>query len=83
MEKQEYIVCMDGDGHFHLAKVNNRKECLKAIKNIHDGDYYANIIGNEIADDFEDTYLTITEKEWREALNFFVQRATLEIITLE
>ena len=80
--KNEIVVCVDGDGHFHVNPLYHRPKIVEAIKLIHDGDYLANMI-DELPKNFIDQYLFLSDIEWKETIQQFVQRGTLEIIDIE
>lgn len=75
-------VALDADGHFMLANLLDRKEVIKLLKEIHDGDYWANEAKGymkEIDVTGESGLLIINEQAWLKFVNSFVQRATMEI----
>lgn len=76
------VVCVDGDGHFHVNPLYHRPKVIEAIKLIHDGDYLANMI-DELPENFLTNYLNFTAEYWKETIGQFVQRGTLEIIEIE
>jgi hypothetical protein len=73
---------MDGDGHFHIAELSDRKQVIKNLKRIMDGDVWANqaeealeeaCVGDE-ADLFK-----LGEFEWEKFVRSFEQRTQMEI----
>lgn len=78
-----FCVCMDGYGHFNVAKLENRKEVLELLKVIHDGDYWENTYEdslNEIGLELESDLFEIDDDKWVEFVETFEQRGTMEII---
>ncbi len=78
-------VCMDGDGHFDVAKLENRKEVLDLLKVIHDGDYWENTYEDSLAEvglELESDLFEIDDDKWVEFVQTFEQRGTMEIIVL-
>jgi len=78
-------VCMDGDGHFDLAKLENRKEVLDLLKVIHDGDYWENTYEDSLEEvdlELESDLFEIDDDKWVEFVQTFEQRGTMEIIVL-
>lgn len=73
------VIGIDGDGHFMASEYHEREKVVNLLKNVHDGDYWANL-----EDDIDniDTYNTLDEKGWESFVQNFVQRATLEIVTI-
>lgn len=78
----QVVVCVDGDGHFHVTSINDRDKTINAIKQICDGDHLANSLDN-LPDDFVKHYKSLSEYDWKESLNTLTQRGLLEIKTLE
>ena len=78
-------VCMDGNGHFDLAKLENRKEVLDLLKVIHDGDYWENTYEDSLEEvdlELESDLFQIDDDKWVEFVQTFEQRGTMEIIVL-
>jgi hypothetical protein len=78
-------VCMDGNGHFDLAKLENRKEVLDLLKVIHDGDYWENTYEDSLEEvdlELESDLFEIDDDKWVEFVQTFEQRGTMEIIVL-
>ena len=78
-------VCMDGDGHFDLAKLENRKEVLDLLKVIHDGNYWENTYEDSLEEvdlELESDLFEIDDDKWVEFVQTFEQRGTMEIIVL-
>jgi hypothetical protein len=76
---------MDGNGHFNVAKLDNRNEVIKVLKKIHDGDYWENTYEdslNDIGLELDTDLFGIDDDKWVEFVEFFEQRGTMEIITL-
>jgi hypothetical protein len=76
---------MDGDGHFDLAKLENRKEVLDLLKVIHDGDYWENTYEDSLEEvdlELESDLFEIDDDKWVEFVQTFEQRGTMEIIVL-
>lgn len=70
------VVGHDMDGHFHVFKIENRKEIFEFIKDdLDDGDAWAN---SDYSDDF--SYIKLSYEEWIDFINDFVSRGSLEII---
>jgi len=80
--KTNMVVCVDGDGHFHVNPLNQRHKVIESIKKIHDGDYLSNML-DELPENFLTNYLNFTAEYWKETIAQFVQRGTLEIIEIE
>lgn len=72
-------VCLDGDGHFKVARLENRDETLKVLKAVSDGDYFE---GEKDTYEFPDDYSKLSDEEWEEMIGNFTQRGTLEIIEI-
>lgn len=80
-----FCVCMDGNGHFDVAKLENRKEVLDLLKVIHDGDYWINTYEDsldEIGLELESDLYEIDEDLWVGFVTSFEQRGTMEIIDI-
>jgi len=78
-------VCMDGNGHFNVAKLTDRKEVIKVLKEIQDGDYWENVyeeILSELELELDSDLFEIDEDKWFEFVQSFEQRGLMEIITL-
>jgi hypothetical protein len=76
---------MDGNGHFDVAKLENRKEVLDLLKVIHDGDYWINTYEDsldEIGLELESDLYEIDEDLWVGFVTSFEQRGTMEIIDI-
>ena len=81
----KYSVALDGDGHFMLAKLTDRSEVIKNLKQIHDGDYWANDADDymdEIGVSNENELLSLDEDKWVSFVSDFIQRGTMEIIEI-
>jgi len=76
------VIC-DGDGHFHVAPINDRKKVVDLIKKIADGDHFANSEG-EYQDILNDdrVYKSLYESSWLNTIQQYVQRGMFEIIEL-
>lgn len=72
---------MDSDGHFMAAHPTDRKAVHNLLKNIHDGDYYADMVHNE-GIEFKDNLSEHCCKEWDEIIDEFIQRGTLEYVDI-
>lgn len=73
-------VGLDSDAHFILAKYEDRPAVIKLLKQIHDGDFWA----DEIEDDFDEQGMLISDEDnWGEFVWRFVQRGTMEIVELK
>lgn len=68
---------MDNDGHFNAAHPTDRKATLNLLKNISDGDYYYDIIGDD-----EVKYDDMCCKDWDDFIDEFTQRGTLEYVEI-
>lgn len=78
-------VCMDGNGHFDVAKLENRKEVLDLLKVIQDGVYWENTYEDSLAEvglELESDLFEIDDDKWVEFVQTFEQRGTMEIIVL-
>jgi hypothetical protein len=76
---------MDGNGHFNAVDLTNRKEVIKLLKKIHDGDYWLDIYEkalHEVGLELESDLLDINDTNWVEFVETFKQRGTMEIIVL-
>jgi hypothetical protein len=76
---------MDGNGHFNVAKLTDRKEVIKVLKEIQDGDYWENVyeeILSELELELDSDLFEIDEDKWFEFVQSFEQRGLMEIITL-
>lgn len=76
---------MDSDGHFCVSDITNRKDTIKLLKKISDGDYWIDMAEDyleSVGAETEADLLTINEKSWKEFVSDFEQRGMMEIITL-
>ncbi len=84
--KTEFCVALDGDGHFMISKTSDRGKTIHVLKQIHDGDYWANEAYNyldEAGISNENDLLSIDENKWKAFIRSFQQRSTVEFITYE
>jgi hypothetical protein len=83
----EIMTILDSDGHLRSCHTFYREQCIKLIKDIHDGDYWHNEV-DDVLDDMSETLkfdltdgklLTVEEKVWNEFINAMTQRGTMEV----
>jgi len=70
------------DGHFMLAKLTDRKGVIKLLKDIQDGDYWANeaeAYMDEIGVATKAELFDLSDDKWESFVHDFVQRGTMEI----
>lgn len=82
----KYCVALDGDGHFQLAKLDDRPAVIKILKNISDGDYWADMAEDymeSVGAETESDLLTIDEPNWKEFVIDFEQRGMMEIKSIK
>jgi hypothetical protein len=74
------VVIMDDDGHFQAALTMDRREVMKVLKRISDGEYYPDIIKSYNLEDVDPWTLNLVE--WKSFIYNFVQRGTCEIVEI-
>lgn len=74
------VVCLDNDGHFRAALLSDKLKVFNMIKEHEDGDAWENekdeVELNEL------NFSTSTDEEFLIFVTHFVQRGSLEIVTL-
>ena len=79
------VVIMNGDGHFQLSKLENKRETLSLLRNIEYGDFWTNE-SEDIMDDYgistDAEILTLTDEVFEEFCHNFEQRGSMEIIEI-
>ena len=76
------VVSIDGDGHFNVSDLNDKKQVIENLKNLMDGDTWANEIESamEYVGIFnEDQIFGLNEEKWVEFVKHFEQRGMMEI----
>ena len=83
--KLDVMIAMNGDGHFGVADIDNRHECIKLLKGIQDGDYWENE-AVYILDDMgitETKLVGCSKSEWNDFIKDMTQRGMMEITKFE
>lgn len=75
------VVCVDGDGHFHVTLISNRVKVIEDLKKICDGDYWANEVDVEEFEKID--YENCSYQDWLEFVERFTQRGLMEIKSLD
>ncbi len=88
MNKLVLKVCasVDGDGHFHITDLGDREQVIKDLKNLSDGDVWANEAESsfDIASiEDESEAIKLGEFEWEKFVRLFEQRGQMEIQELK
>jgi len=76
------VVSVDGDGHFHVSDINDRKLVIEDLKNLMDGDTWDNEIESAMDNVGlfeEDKILMLKEELWVSFVQYFEQRGQMEI----
>lgn len=79
-------VALDGDGHFMVCKITDRVGMIKLLKQLSDGDVWANEYEDALAETdcvLVEELLTTSEDNWNVFVREFIQRQRFEINTLE
>ncbi len=79
-------IALDGDGHFITCQTKDRVGMIKLLKQIADGDEWANEYENALEEAeciLVEELLTANEDSWSIFINCFIQRGRFEINTIE
>lgn len=75
-------VILDGDGHFQVAKIDDRPAMIKLLKKIEDGDAWDNMAEEYFSEykcEHEIDLLHCDEDDWIGFISEFIQRGSFEI----
>jgi len=84
MEKKQrirrFVVCVDGNGHFHVVNASNRERVIRVLKKIEDGDFWTNEAESYYGDD--NKLFEITNRKWFEFLTSLQTRGRMEVVDI-
>lgn len=71
------VVCLDGDGHFRVARLQqDRDKALEVLKAVDDGSYFEDTKDDN---EFPEDYKAISPDRWESVMRSFEQRGTFEL----
>jgi hypothetical protein len=76
-------VTFNADGHFEVAKVEERDDTWLLLKNISWGEFYEDQVADNDLEEYEQEDIhKLTDYEWRSYLSNFETRGQFEIIEI-
>jgi len=71
------VVCLDNDGHFQAARLDDKETSLEVLKSVDDGQWFDD---KKDDNEFPEDYSKLSDEDWDSLMQDFVQRGTFEIV---